>query len=66
VQASLTVLGRGGFADQPPEPRDQVDLHEVDLRKAHLVDANLVGASLYGANLAGATPFGVNLAEASS
>jgi hypothetical protein len=60
VQASLTVLGRGGFAEQR-ELDDRVDLHEVDLRRTHLVNANLVGAYLYGANLAGAALFGVNL-----
>jgi hypothetical protein len=57
VQASLTVLGRGGFAD---DPEDRVDLHEVDLRKAHLRHANLIGASFYGANLAG-RPFSASI-----
>jgi hypothetical protein len=61
VHACLTVLGRGGFAEQPPEFGDQLDLHEVDLRKAYLVHANLVGADLRGANLAGASLIGVNL-----
>ncbi|HEX8135211.1 MAG TPA: pentapeptide repeat-containing protein [Actinomycetes bacterium] len=64
VQACLTVLGRGGFAEQPPELGDELDLHEVDLRKAYLLHANLVGASLYGANLAGAVLAGVNLTRA--
>jgi hypothetical protein len=64
VQTSLTVLGRGGFADQPREVGDQVDLHEADLRKAHLVNASLVGAPLYGANLAGSTLIGVDLTDA--
>jgi hypothetical protein len=61
IQACLTVLGRGGFADQPPELEDRLDLYAVDLRKAHLVHASLAGARLYGANLAGAILSGVNL-----
>jgi hypothetical protein len=40
VQASLTVLGRGGFAH--PEGRgDRLDLHAVDLRRADLSAAHL-------------------------
>jgi uncharacterized protein YjbI with pentapeptide repeats len=65
VQASLTVLGRGGFAEEPPELGDRLDLHEVDLRKAYLVHANLVGADLSGANLAGTILLGVSLRQAS-
>jgi hypothetical protein len=61
AQASLTVLGRGGFAEQPPVVGDQLDLHEVDLRRAKLFYANLVGADLHGANLAGVILFGVNM-----
>jgi hypothetical protein len=64
VQASLTVLGRGGFAEQLPELEDQLDLHEVDLRRVDLLYASLQGASLYGANLAGATLSGVDLTMA--
>jgi pentapeptide repeat protein len=65
VQASLTVLGRGGFAEQPRGIiGDELDLHEVDLRKAHLLHANLERARLDGANLAGALVFNVNLARA--
>ena len=64
VQASLTVLGRGRFADQQEGPADQLDLHEVDLRRAHLNNANLAGVNLSGANLAGAILIGVNLARA--
>jgi hypothetical protein len=63
IQASLTVLGRGGFADRRAL-EDRIDLHEVDLRHAHLGDANLEGANLSGANLAGATLFGVDLTMA--
>jgi len=63
VQASLTVLGRGGFADRQGL-EDQLDLHSVDLRKAYLGSANLVGANLYGANLAGADLWGVDLRRA--
>jgi hypothetical protein len=65
VQASLTVLGRGGFAEQMPELTDRLDLHEVDLRKAYVLHANLLGADLSGANLAGAVLVGVNLERAS-
>jgi hypothetical protein len=65
VQASLTVLGRGGFAAQMPELEDRLDLHEVDLRKAYLLHASLLGASFDGANLAGADLLGVNLTMAS-
>jgi Pentapeptide repeats (8 copies) len=65
VQASLTVLGRGGFAEQPRGiPGDELDLNRVDLRKAHLLHANLERATLSGANLAGALLFNVKLARA--
>jgi hypothetical protein len=64
VQASLTVLGRGGFAGRPPGFEGHVDLHEVDLRRAHLTYANLEAATFYGANLAGAVLSGVNLTMA--
>ena len=65
VQASLTVLGRGGFAEQPRGIiGDELDLHEVDLRKAHLLHANLEKVRLDGANLAWALVFNVNLARA--
>jgi Pentapeptide repeats (8 copies) len=61
VQACLTVLGRGGFAELPHEFGSHLDLHEVDLRRAHLADASLEGATLYGANVAGAVLHGVDL-----
>lgn len=55
VQACLTVLGRGGFAD----PKDQsgrlnlrgADLRCADLGGAHLERVNLGGAHLEGASL---------------
>jgi hypothetical protein len=70
VQASVTVLGRGGFA-RPPEgdQGNRLDLHaddpwraqlcgadleRADLRDAHLDRANLAGAYLEGADLADA------------
>jgi hypothetical protein len=59
VHASLTVLGRGGFAKQ-----DQLDLHDVDLRKVHLGGANLTGANLTGTNLAGAGFWYIDLSRA--
>lgn len=61
VQACLTVLGRGGFANQSQEFGERVELREVDLRRAWLVDASLERARLQGANLAGALLLGVNL-----
>jgi hypothetical protein len=65
VQASLTVLGRGGFAKQPRgKLGDQLDMHAVDLRKAHLLYANLQNAAFGRANLAGATLFNADLAGA--
>jgi hypothetical protein len=48
VQAALTVLGRGRFADPDPEaPR--LDLADTDLRRAYLSRADLRGARLDGA-----------------
>jgi hypothetical protein len=67
VEASLTVLGRGGFAERPRGRRislDELDLRDVDLRRAHLLHANLNRAMLAGANLAGALLFDANLARA--
>jgi uncharacterized protein YjbI with pentapeptide repeats len=68
VQATLTVLGRGGF-DQPARPIDRLDLHAVDLRHAnligaHLEHADLVSAHLEQANLALAQLADANLASA--
>jgi hypothetical protein len=48
IQASLTVLGRGGFA---LSGRDRLDLHEVDLRRANLREAHLERAHLRRAHL---------------
>jgi Pentapeptide repeats (8 copies) len=53
VQASLTVLGRGGFAP-PASGRDRLDLHSVDLRRATLFGAHLEEAELFGIHLEGA------------
>jgi hypothetical protein len=64
IQASLTVLGRGGFAEQVRMLQDHIDLHAVDLRRARLVGANLERANFGDANLAGAVLFGVSLAGA--
>jgi pentapeptide repeat protein len=50
VQASLAVLGRGGFAP-PAGSRDRLDLHGVDLRVANLAGAHLEQAYLAGAHL---------------
>jgi hypothetical protein len=55
VYASLTVLGRGGFARLEGQA-DRLDLHAVDLRHAdlhfaHLERADLMDAHLEGANL---------------
>jgi len=65
VQASLTVLGRGGFA-RPDSESDRLDLHWVDLRRAllrgaHLERADLGGAHLDGAHLGGAHLDGAHL-----
>jgi uncharacterized protein YjbI with pentapeptide repeats len=51
IQASLTVLGRGGFTRQGTL---RLDLVGVDLRKAVLYDAHLEGANLGNAHLEGA------------
>jgi uncharacterized protein YjbI with pentapeptide repeats len=50
VQASLTVLGRGGFA-RPEGQGDRLDLHAVDLRHARLRGVHLERAYLLGAHL---------------
>jgi hypothetical protein len=50
VQAALTVLGRGRFADPDPgAPR--LDLSDTDLRRAYLSRTDLRGARLYNADL---------------
>jgi uncharacterized protein YjbI with pentapeptide repeats len=61
VQASLTVLGRGGFASLAEDQRDRLDLHAVDLRHAGLRGADLEGANLRGAHLEEADLFGADL-----
>ena len=63
VQASLTVLGRGGFAPGASR-RDRLDLHSVDLRRANLFGAHLERAELRDAHLEGALLLGVHLEEA--
>ncbi len=50
VQASLTVLGRGGFTSAGGQG-DQLDLHSADLRHARLGGAHLEGANLSDAHL---------------
>jgi hypothetical protein len=50
VQAALTVLGRGRFADPDPEA-PQLDLSDTDLRRAYLSRADLRRARLYSADL---------------
>jgi Pentapeptide repeats (8 copies) len=63
VQASLTVLGRGGFAPAA-SGRLRLDLHSVDLRQAQLYGAHLERASLYGAHPEEAHLAGAHLEEA--
>jgi hypothetical protein len=50
VQAALTVLGRGHFADPDPDA-PQFDLADTDLRRSYLSRADLRRARLYGADL---------------
>jgi Pentapeptide repeats (8 copies) len=54
VQATLTVLGRGGFA-LSKDAEDRLDLREVDLRRADLDGAHLEHANLLGAHLESAS-----------
>jgi Pentapeptide repeats (9 copies) len=73
VQAALTVLGRGQFANLDPEA-PPLDLADTDLRRAYLSKASLQRARLYSAdlrrahfddvNLQGATLNRANLQEA--
>jgi hypothetical protein len=73
VQAALTVLGRGRFADPDPEA-PQLDLadtdlrrsylRKADLRRARLFSADLRRASFYDTDLRGATLTRANLQEA--
>ena len=73
VQAALTVLGRGRFAD-PDQGAPRLDLSDTDLRRAYLSRTDLRGARLYNAdlrkarmedtNLRGATLTRANLREA--
>jgi uncharacterized protein YjbI with pentapeptide repeats len=79
VQASLTVLGRSGFARPRGNQDDRLDLHagdlrhaqlrgahlqRADLREAHLEGADLREAHLKGADLSGAHLKRANLREA--
>jgi Pentapeptide repeats (8 copies) len=64
AQASLTVLGRGGFALPAQGQGDRLDLHAVDLRHASLSGAHLEEATLSGAHLEEATLSGAHLEEA--
>jgi Pentapeptide repeats (8 copies) len=50
VQAALTVLGRGRFADPDPDA-PPLDLADTDLRRAYLRGADLRRARLYAADL---------------
>jgi Pentapeptide repeats (8 copies) len=50
VQAALTVLGRGGFADGDPEA-PPLDLSDTDLRRAYLRGADLRRVRLHSADL---------------
>jgi hypothetical protein len=70
VQASLTVLGRGGFA-HGVDPiqlldrrRELLDLRGTDLRHADLAGARLQGADLDGAHLEKANLRGAHLERA--
>jgi Pentapeptide repeats (8 copies) len=63
VQASVKVLGRGGFA-QPEDQGGRLDLHAVDLRCANLAGAHLERAYLYGAHLEQANFYGAHLDQA--
>jgi Pentapeptide repeats (8 copies) len=60
VKASLTVLGRGGFASLGAEAH-LLDLQSVDLRRANLHNANLKRAVLWDAHLEGANLNGAHL-----
>jgi hypothetical protein len=63
VQASLIVLGRGGFT-RLRDQGDRLVLYAVDLRHAHLHDIHLERASLRDAHLEGANLRGAHLEEA--
>lgn len=64
VQASLTVLRRGGFAPPVEGESDRLDLHASDLRNADLHDAQLDGVILRDAHLEGAKLDGAQLRRA--
>jgi uncharacterized protein YjbI with pentapeptide repeats len=61
IQAALTVLGRVGFTRQGAL---QLDLAEVDVRKAALAGAHLQGTNLGGAHLESANLRGARLQRA--
>jgi Pentapeptide repeats (8 copies) len=63
VQASLTVLGRGGFAPRAAGQDGRLDLHGVDLRRANLSKAHLEQANLFGAHLEETILHSAHLAE---
>jgi hypothetical protein len=63
VQAAMTVLGRGRFADPDPEVR-RLDLADTDLRRVHLAGADLRRARLIGADLRDAYLGDANLRQA--
>jgi uncharacterized protein YjbI with pentapeptide repeats len=64
VQASLTVLSRGGFAPPEREGDPWLDLTAVDLRRIYLRDAHLAKARLYLAHLEAASLVYAHLEEA--
>jgi Pentapeptide repeats (8 copies) len=61
VQASLTVLGRSGFARAGGDQGNRLDLHAGDLRCARLRGAQLERANLHDAHLDRANLGGANL-----
>ncbi len=62
VQASLTVLGRGGFGSL--DRADRLDLSDTDMRRANLYLAHLEGAILIRAHLERAALISAHLEKA--
>ncbi|SRR6266545_2868867 len=60
VEAALTVLGRGRFADPDPEA-PQLDLSDTDLRRAYLSRADLRRARFDDTDLRGVRLDGADL-----